>query len=154
MRVPFSYIRRNLWVRKLTTALTAGGMALVVFVFATVLMLEEGLRKTLVDTGSYDNVVVIRRSAQTEVQSGVDRPNNFIKAKIVRLPIGFLPGVGVGGPGLSIIRPDDSILVLAGRADFPSIGGMNVLVIRAGMDVLVIRGTTIGSCGKQCQGAQ
>ena len=34
MRVPFSYIRRNLWVRKLTTAPTAGGMALVVFVFA------------------------------------------------------------------------------------------------------------------------
>ena len=50
-----------------------GGMALVVFVFAAVLMLEEGLRKTLVDTGSYDNVVMIRRSAQTEVQSLIDR---------------------------------------------------------------------------------
>jgi hypothetical protein len=36
-------------------------------------MLAEGLRKTLVDTGSYDNVVVIRKSAQTEVQSGIDR---------------------------------------------------------------------------------
>ncbi len=71
--VPFAYIFRNLWVRKLTTALTAGGMALVVFVFAAVLMLSEGLKKTLVETGSYDNVVVIRRSAETEIQSGIDR---------------------------------------------------------------------------------
>ncbi len=73
MRVPFSYIRRNLWVRKLTTALTAGGMALVVFVFAAVLMLDAGLKATLVATGSPDNVVLIRQGSQTEVQSGVFR---------------------------------------------------------------------------------
>ncbi len=73
MSVPLSYIWRNLVARKLTTLLTAGGMALVVFVFATVLMLEEGLRKTLVETGSPDNVVITRRSAGTEVQSVVDR---------------------------------------------------------------------------------
>jgi ABC-type antimicrobial peptide transport system permease subunit len=72
-RIPFSYIFRNLWVRRLTTLLTAGGMALVVYVFATVLMLEEGLRETLVETGSPDNVVVIRKSSQTEVQSVVER---------------------------------------------------------------------------------
>ena len=71
--VPYHYILRNLWVRKLTTMLTAGGMALVVFVFAAVLMLSEGLKATLVDTGSRDNVVIIRRGAETEVQSGIDR---------------------------------------------------------------------------------
>lgn len=73
MGIPYSYSLRNLWTRRLTTVLTASGMALVVFVFAATLMLSEGLRKTLVDTGSWDNVVVIRKSAQTEVQSGVDR---------------------------------------------------------------------------------
>ena len=73
MAIPFSYIARNLAARKLTTALTAGGMALVVYVFATVLMLAAGLEQTLVATGQDDNVVVIRRGAQTEVQSGVDR---------------------------------------------------------------------------------
>ena len=73
MKIPYSYIFRNLWARKWTTLLTVGGMALVVFVFATVLMLEEGLRKTMVETGSADNVVVIRRSSQTEVQSIIDR---------------------------------------------------------------------------------
>ncbi|MCC6710241.1 MAG: ABC transporter permease [Gammaproteobacteria bacterium] len=78
--VPLSYIIRNLWVRKLTTVLTAGGMALVVFVFAAVLMLAAGLEKTLVETGSHDNVVVIRRSAQTEIQSGVAREQAAIIA--------------------------------------------------------------------------
>ena len=73
MVIPLSYVARNLWVRKLTTALTAGGMALVVFVFAAVLMLAAGLEKTLVETGVDDNVVVIRRSAETEIQSTVDR---------------------------------------------------------------------------------
>ena len=73
MVIPFSYTAKNLGARKMTTALTAAGMALVVFVFATVLMLQEGLKKTLVDTGSPDNVVVTRRSAGTEVQSGIDR---------------------------------------------------------------------------------
>ena len=73
MVIPFSYTAKNLGARKMTTTLTAAGMALVVFVFATVLMLQEGLKKTLVDTGSPDNVVVTRRSAGTEVQSGIDR---------------------------------------------------------------------------------
>ncbi len=73
MSIPISYSLRNLWTRRLTTVLTAGGMALVVFVFAAILMLAEGLRKTLVDTGSPDNVVVIRKGAGTDVQSGVER---------------------------------------------------------------------------------
>jgi ABC-type antimicrobial peptide transport system permease subunit len=73
MAIPFSYTARNLWVRKFTTVLTAGGMAMVVFVFATVLMLDAGLKQTLVDTGLEDNVVVIRKGAGTEVQSGIER---------------------------------------------------------------------------------
>src|SRR5687768_2073185 len=73
MAIPLSYTLRNLAARKLTTALTAAGMALVVFVFAAVQMLEEGLRQTLVETGSPDNVVITRRSAGTEVQSLIDR---------------------------------------------------------------------------------
>ena len=73
MAVPLSYVVRNLAARKVTTGLTAGGLALVVYVFAAVLMLDEGLRKTLVDTGAFDNVLVVRRAAETEVQSGVDR---------------------------------------------------------------------------------
>ena len=67
------YSYRNLWVRRLTSLLTAGGMGLVVFVFTAVLMLALGLEKTLVSTGSKDNVVFIRRSSETEVQSMIGR---------------------------------------------------------------------------------
>jgi ABC-type lipoprotein release transport system permease subunit len=73
MKLPLAYIARNLWVRRLTTVLTAGGMALVVFVFAAVLMLEAGLRQTLVATGSAGNVLAIRAGSATEVQSGITR---------------------------------------------------------------------------------
>ncbi len=73
MPIPISYSYRNLLARRLTTFLTAVGMALVVFVFAAVLMLSEGLRRTLVATGSYDNVVVLRAGSESEVQSAIDR---------------------------------------------------------------------------------
>ena len=61
--IPASYIARNLWVRRVTTLLTAGGMALVVYVFATVLMMSEGIRATLVATGQPDNVIALRKGA-------------------------------------------------------------------------------------------
>jgi len=73
MAVPLSYSFRNLWTRRLTTVLTASGMALVVFVFTSILMLAQGLQTTLVETGSYENVIAIRKGSSTEVQSGVDR---------------------------------------------------------------------------------
>ncbi len=88
MRIPLAYSLRNLWTRKLTTALTAGGMALVVFVFAAVLMLDEGLHRTLVDTGADDNVVVTRRAAGTEVQSGIERGAAAIVESLPQVALG------------------------------------------------------------------
>lgn len=73
MRIPLAYSWRNLMTRRLTTFLTAGGMALVVFVFASIMMLSAGLEKTLVETGSDQNVIITRKGANSEMQSGVDR---------------------------------------------------------------------------------
>lgn len=84
MAIPLSYSIRNITVRKLTTFLTTFGMALVVFVFSAVLMLADGFEKTLVETGESDNVVVIRKAAGTEVQSGIDR----LQAGIVEMTSG------------------------------------------------------------------
>ena len=103
MAIPLSYSFRNLWTRRLTTALTAGGMALVVFVFTVVLMLDAGLKKTLVATGSPDNVVVIRRSAGSEVQSGVER----LQAAIVE----SLPQVALGEGGLRQVSKESVVLI-------------------------------------------
>jgi ABC-type antimicrobial peptide transport system permease subunit len=102
-KVPLSYILRNLWTRRLTTLLTAGGMALVVFVFATVLMLEEGLRNTLVQTGSWDNAVVIRRSAGAEVQSVIDRDQAAVVATA--------PEIAYGGDGEPVVSKEVVVLI-------------------------------------------
>ncbi|MGQ0657611.1 MAG: ABC transporter permease [Chromatiales bacterium] len=114
MRVPFSYIVRNLWVRKLTTLLTATGMALVVYVFATVLMLSEGLQKTLVETGSMDNVVVIRRAAETEVQSSLSREQAALVAS--------LPEIANGSDGERLVSREVVVLMVLSKrgTDKPS----------------------------------
>lgn len=103
MKIPLFYVARNLWARRLTTALTAAGLALVVFVFATVLMLDEGLRNTLVTTGEYDNVVLIRRAADTEVQSSVERAQANIVASH--------PAVALGADGLPMLSKETVVLI-------------------------------------------
>jgi putative ABC transport system permease protein len=95
--------------RRLTTALTAAGMALVVFVFATVLMLQEGLKRTLVDTGSPDNVVVTRRSSGTEVQSGIDRA----QAAVVESQ----PEIAYGADGHVLVSKEMVVLITLQKRD-------------------------------------
>jgi ABC-type antimicrobial peptide transport system permease subunit len=103
MAIPASYVARNLLTRRLTTALTAGGMALVVYVFATMLMLAAGLEKTLVSSGQDDNVVVIRRGTQSEVSSGVDRSQAAV--------IESLPDIATGGDGLRLVSKEPVVLI-------------------------------------------
>jgi len=102
-KIPFSYSIRNLWTRRLTTVLTISGMALVVFVFASILMLAEGLRKTLVQTGSYDNIVVIRKGSNSEVQSGIDR----LSASIVETQ----PEIAIGVNGDRLVARELVVLI-------------------------------------------
>ncbi len=81
MKIPMTYNLRNLVARKLTTNLTILGIALVVFVFTSVLMLAEGLRKTLVSTGDAGNVIFLRKGSTAELTSGIPRSQtNIIKA--------------------------------------------------------------------------
>ena len=103
MRIPLTYVVRNLVARRLTTALTAGGMALVVYVFATVLMLSAGLEATLVATGQDDNVLLIRRGSQTEVQSSIDRA----QAGVVE----SLPDIAVGQDGQRLVSKEPVVLI-------------------------------------------
>jgi putative ABC transport system permease protein len=72
--VPISYSVRNLRVRATTTAATALGIGLVVFVFATVLMLGNGIKKTLGRNGSPEVAVVLRDGADAELSSDIELP--------------------------------------------------------------------------------
>lgn len=69
MKVPLKYILRSLGTRKLTTTLTMIGVTLVVFVFVAVLMMARGLQHALIQTGSDDNVILLRKSATAEISS-------------------------------------------------------------------------------------
>jgi putative ABC transport system permease protein len=109
MAIPFSYSVRNLLTRRLTTMLTAGGMALVVFVFSTILMLSDGLRKTLVETGSYDNVVVIRKGSATEVQSGIEREQAYI--------VETEPEIAIGEDGNKLLAKELVVLINLPKKD-------------------------------------
>jgi len=103
MAISLSYNFRNLWTRRLTTLLTVSGMALVVFVFASILMLAEGLRKTLVETGSYDNVVVLRKGSNSEVVSGVGRQSASI--------LETLPEIAIGPKGQRLVAKELVVLI-------------------------------------------
>ncbi len=103
MAIPISYNLRNLWTRRLTTLLTVSGMALVVFVFAAILMLAEGLEKTLVETGSFENVVFLRKGSSSEVISGVSREQASL--------LEAFPEIAIGPKGQRLVAKEVVILV-------------------------------------------
>lgn len=103
MGLLFFYSLKNLITRRLTTILTALGMALVVFVFASIIMLAEGLQKTLIETGSRDNVVILRKSAETEVQSRIDRHQATV--------LETLPEIALGEDGQKLIAKELLVLI-------------------------------------------
>ena len=121
--IPFNYIFRNLWTRLLTTVLTALGMALVVFVFAAVLMLDAGLKQTMVGTGSFDNVVMIRKGSDTEIQSGVYRDQASL--------IESMPQIARAADGTPLVSREIVVLnSLRKRAAEGEVGSLSNVVIR------------------------
>lgn len=74
MMIPLKYNLRSLVVRKRTTAATALGIALVVFVLASSLMLSAGVKKTLGSAGRADVAIVLRKGGDAELMSGIDEP--------------------------------------------------------------------------------
>lgn len=134
MKIPPGYIARNLWARRLTTVLTAAGLALVVFVFSAVLMLDEGLRATMVTTGQYDNVMMIRRSAETEVQSVVQREQASVAASH--------PAVALAPDGQPLASRETVVLISLDKRDSRQRGSAarsNVLIRGVGPHALALR---------------
>jgi ABC-type lipoprotein release transport system permease subunit len=73
MRLLLTYNFRNLLVRRVTTGATVLSIALVVGGLVVILGLVDGLMNTLGNTGSADNVLVLRKGAVAEASSGVTR---------------------------------------------------------------------------------
>lgn len=118
MVIPFAYNVRNLIKRRVTTILTIGGMSLVVFVFASTLMLADGLQKTLVETGSHDNVVVIRKGSTSEVISGIERS----QAAIVEM----LPQIAVDREEQKMVAKEVVVLIALPKKDTDKVSNVTV----------------------------
>ncbi|MHB1687598.1 MAG: ABC transporter permease [Ignavibacteriaceae bacterium] len=103
MKIPLKYILRNFKTRKLTTSITIAGITLVVFVFTAVLMMAYGIQKTLVSTGSADNVMITRKAANAEISSiiGPDIQN------VIRT----LPHIAKSADGNLIISNEPVIII-------------------------------------------
>ncbi|HVY47757.1 MAG TPA: FtsX-like permease family protein [Minicystis sp.] len=70
--IPIKYNVRSLAVRRTTTLATALGIALVVFVLASALMLAAGVKKTLAVSGAPDVAIVLRKGSDAELGSVID----------------------------------------------------------------------------------
>jgi ABC-type lipoprotein release transport system permease subunit len=118
MKVPFIYIIRSLWARKLTTILTLSGISLVTFVFAAVLMLAHGIEKTLVETGSENNILVLRKGADAELMSQIDRNTaNIIKAD---------PDIMISADGRQLASTELYVIISLTKKENRSMSNINV----------------------------
>ena len=123
MKIPLKYTLRNFRTRRLTTGITVAGIALVVFVFTAVLMLSNGIRKTLVATGSPDNIIVARKAANGEISSIIlNDTYNIILS---------LPQVAKGQDGKPIATGDVVVVI-----NLPKIGEA------AGLSNVTVRGVS------------
>jgi putative ABC transport system permease protein len=124
MKIPFTYNIRNLWNRRLTTALTVVGIALVVFVFAAVLMLAQGVEDTMVATGSEDNVIILRKGSTSELLSAVSRDQIGI--------ISAFPEVAVAADGKPYGTSDVVTIINLHKKQSGDMGNITIRGISAG----------------------
>ena len=88
--VPAKYNIRSMLVRKATTAATAIGVALVVWVLGSVLMLNASIRRTLGSSGSADVAIVVRKGSDAELASTMETP----EAGLIRAAPGIQKDAG------------------------------------------------------------
>ena len=103
MKIPLEYNARSLLQRPVSTLLTALGIALVVAVFIGMLALANGFRAALTKTGSDQNVLVLRRGADSELSSGLDREAASILAAS--------PHVQTGADGRPMVSPEVYVII-------------------------------------------
>lgn len=119
MSIPLIYNVRSVLQRRVSTALTALGIGLVVAVFIGMLALANGFRVALARTGSGGNVLVLRRGADSELSSGLTRETASIIAASAH--------VATGADGRPMVSPEVYVLVPLPRpADSTAVG--NVVV--------------------------
>jgi putative ABC transport system permease protein len=123
--VPIAYNVRSLAVRRTTTVATAFGIALVVFVLASSLMLGFGIQRTMGTSGRPDYAVVLRKGSDAELPSNIEN-------RLVSLVLAA-PGVARDSSGAPLGAGEVVIVIALDKV------GTN------GVSNLQVRGTTDAS---------
>ncbi len=127
MGIPLKYNVRSLLVRRVSSAMTGGGIALVVAVFVIMMAMVAGLRAVIRDSGSPDSVVVLRKGSTTETGSSVAL-EQFDALK-------FLAPIQRDAAGAPLASPELVVQILMRSAD----GALDNLPVRgvlpAGLEV-------------------
>ncbi|MBA4073320.1 MAG: multidrug ABC transporter permease [Gemmatimonas sp.] len=121
MKIPIIYNIRSLLRRPVSSAMTVVGVALVVAVFIAMLALANGFHMALVRTGSPDNVLVLRKGADSELASGIGRNSAAI--------IAALPQIATGTDRRPLASPEMFVPMSLDAA----IGGGDRLVVTRGV---------------------
>jgi ABC-type lipoprotein release transport system permease subunit len=120
VKIPLSYNARSLIQRPVSTAFTALGIGLVVAVFIGMLALANGFRAALIRTGSSENVLVLRRGADSEMSSSMDRQSVSI--------LTASPHVATGGDGRPMVSPETYVVIPLPRKGADTTAMANVVV--------------------------
>jgi putative ABC transport system permease protein len=126
MKIPIMYNVRSVMQRPASTALTALGIGLVVAVFIGMLALANGFRAALARTGSDENVLVLRKGADAEMNSALDRATVSL--------ISASPHVATASDGRPLVSPEVFVVIPLPRL------GANGLADSGAMANVVVRG--------------
>ena len=129
MAIPISYNVRNVFQRPVSTLTTAVGVGLTVMIFIGALALAAGFQAALVETGSSDNVIVLRKGADSEISSGLTRDAaNILKA---------LPDVALAPDGHPLASGE--VAVVNNMPRLGQAGSSNVMVRGVSPEALLLR---------------
>lgn len=104
--IPFAYNLRSLLVRKATTWAAVLGLALVVFVFASVMMLTNGIAQATRRALDPSSAIVLRSGAAAEIESSIDM------AAVAR--IAAAPGIARAPDGQPLMAAELIVLIILG----------------------------------------
>jgi putative ABC transport system permease protein len=94
------------------------GIALVVFVLATSLMLTEGIRRTLGQTGRADTAIILRKGSDSEMMS-------FIENQSLKLLQGA-PGLKLTAQGKPLLQGEVVVLTTSDKTDGSGAGNITI----------------------------
>ncbi len=118
MQIPYMYIVKNFYARRLSASITVALVGLVVFAFAVVLMMAHGVQKALVATGSQENAIMVRKGASNEISSIIERES--------ARNLEALPGIAKGADGKPLVSAEVATVINLEKIG----GGMSNISVR------------------------